>query len=85
MTVKHFCRDVEMMQTPSEWPCHPYLPLTHSRDTVHGTARLGFLLAGQGFTVFAENMFGLPEQPGFPKIEEYASAEDVFAAGWLVD
>ena len=85
MTVKHFNRDVEMMQTPSEWPAYPYLPLKHSRDTIHGWPRLGFLIAKQGFVVFAENMFGMPEQPGFPQTEEYSSAEEVFAAGWLVD
>jgi hypothetical protein len=89
-------RDLLYFATPALWPCWPFLPLVRPRP---GVALLdsecGVLcdLAGLGgtghrFTVFlgllpllprsVEGMLALPR-------EEYHCAEQVAAAGWVVD
>lgn len=77
---------VEMAKHPELWPMWPYLPLKHSvkRDN-SGFPELGLLLDSDPpkAKVF-HNCLYLPITSETP-VTEYASFEELFADGWVVD
>ena len=81
MVVKLGSPDVPMMKSPGLWPIYPRLALKHSRVVdADGMPKLGWMHVRSGFNVHLGCMF-LSETG----VEEHASAEAVFEAGWLVD
>jgi hypothetical protein len=86
-------RNLLFLATPGLWPDRPFLPLVRRKPE---GLELGVLFdcsvaeGREGFstTVFLCNLFYLPPTAAeffeLPK-EEFASPEEIFAAGWRVD
>lgn len=87
--------DIKMMSTPDAWPNYPVQTLKHKDEARHRD--LGLLIHGPGLPLFrvwiptlglfdtrAINRILRGEETGVP-FEDYAGAEEVFDAGWLVD
>jgi len=85
-------RTVLFVATPALWPSWPFLPVVRRSN---GHEELGVIvdsrsagLTGYSATVFAANLFALPaslnEFLALPH-ETFDAAEELAAAGWLVD
>lgn len=87
-------RDLLYLSTPVLWPVHPFLPIIRYKSD--GEMDCGVLydvreqahLSEFQFTVFLTNLFQLPETESaflnLPK-EQFASLDQLIAAGWVVD
>ena len=51
-----------MMLNPENWPCHPFLCLTHRTETDDdtGIARLGLMYVGHPNAVFPVSLYDIP-------------------------
>jgi len=81
-------RDVDMINSPGEWPKWPLLPLKHRRRKLFADdTSLGFMLADDPTTVYVGLMFFLQDKGenlgDFPT-EKYASV-DALVNDWQVD
>ena len=87
-------RNLLFFTTPSLWPNWPYLPLVRRRkgqEEEYGVivdAMSAFDVAGYSSTVFASNLFEIPDRfdqiTQLPK-ETFDTPEEIFSAGWRVD
>lgn len=80
--------DIEVMQTPEEWPHRVVLPLKRYSKTPGAFPDSGFITNKTGCRVFLENIFSisLGETPlELVKSKQYDSFEAILADGWMVD
>lgn len=77
-------KELEMMQTPDNWPVWPYLPL--KRRPIKTDEDIGLLMErgptiGVKPTVYLCNLFA----PSLEDFVEYKSFEELVDDGWVVD
>ena len=77
---------IDMLKDPNTWPRWPVLPMKRLDDT----EAVGVVVAVSGYeyTLFKTNMYLVPntvEELLKLDKEQFKSAEDVLAAGWVVD
>lgn len=80
--------DLEMIHSPHLWPFYPVLPLTNPKmddPLIIGTSCPGVIIADHPEKVLLGVMFLMDfRNPTIPSIQ-YASVQQMLAAGWQVD
>lgn len=83
--------DVEFIQTPNDWPRWPFLPMKRWRGSSDGSRSVmdtGIIHISNLNKVVITNLYGMPTTfDEFTKLpnEEFRSADEIVAAGWVVD
>jgi hypothetical protein len=76
-------RDVQYLESPIEWQHYPMCPV---KRTVEGGLECGIVLI-TGPTVYKANIYTVESYDDLMECEkeEFASVEELVAAGWQVD
>lgn len=76
--------DLEMIQSPDQWPCWPVLPMKNWKTAKPGEGpETGIIWHGHPTTILV-GCLGLTDWSKAQRIE-YGSVEELLEAGWIVD